>query len=103
MYRVRVLVNSRSGILPSLGDLLDMVEAVGKDAPVIISEFFTFFDERVDQVEGVTILWFARADVTRPEPAPVQVDGGLMGWAAQIAIRILPKSLVVLIPSAAGL
>ena len=81
----------------------DMVEVVGKDAPVIMPESFTFLDERVDQVERVTILRFARVDVMRPGPASVQVDGELMDWAARIAIRILPKSLVVLIPSAAGL
>lgn len=77
---------------------LELVALTRKDAPWVIGEVHRLFDGTVDRIEKVTSIRFSSLDVHRDHPAPVQVDGELMDSVTEVAIRVLPKSLTVLVP-----
>lgn len=78
---------------------LELVVAARKDIPYLIGDVLKLFDGTGDQFKKVTTIRFATAVVTRPNPAPVQVDGELLEPVDRVAVNVLPRALTVLIPA----
>ena len=82
--------------------LLELVVIAGQDFHRLLASFNRLYDGTLDQHPGVLSRRFCQLDVHRAQPAPIQVDGELVATReADVAIRILPKALTVLVPEAA--
>jgi len=79
--------------------LLELVVIATQDFPRLLANFKRLFDGTLDQHPGVLSRRFRQLDVHRARPAPIQVDGELVATqAADVAVRVLPKALTVLVP-----
>ncbi|MCX6997181.1 MAG: diacylglycerol kinase family protein [Kiritimatiellaeota bacterium] len=82
--------------------LLELVVIAGQDFNRLLASFNRLYDGTLDQHPGVLSRRFRQLDVHRARPAPIQVDGELVATReADVAIRVLPKALTVLVPEAA--
>jgi len=91
--------NARVAPLASLQDgLLDVV-IVGNarffDAPFLVARLFSGTFHRA---RGVTSLQTPEVRITRPAAGPAHLDGEPLSLPAQLHVRIVPRSLRLLIP-----
>ena len=78
---------------------LELVSLSRKDAPWIVSELPRLFDGTVDRVSRIKSIRFSQLNVYWKRPAPIQVDGELIEPVTHVEIKVLPKSLTVLVPT----
>lgn len=78
--------------------LMELVIMARSDWPRLIPNFPKLFSGKIDQLPEVTTHRFRSLVVKRSEPGPVQMDGELLSEPAEVEIKVLPKSLSVLVP-----
>jgi diacylglycerol kinase family enzyme len=80
--------------------LLELVVISSQDAPRVLASLNRLFDGTIDQLPGVYSKRFHSMDVHRAAPGPIQIDGELVEAPADVAVRVLPKALTILVPRA---
>lgn len=59
-----------------------------------------FFSGRLERSPYVDIHHTSQASITFARPLPLQIDGELIGDVTEVAVRIHPKKLTVIVPTA---
>jgi YegS/Rv2252/BmrU family lipid kinase len=95
--------NARIAPLASLQDgLLDVVIVESANllqAPILLARLFT---GSMHRASGVATLQTAMLTIRRQHEGPAHLDGEPVDLPAELQIRIVPRSLRVLVPAAAG-
>lgn len=78
--------------------LMEMVVVLKQDLPLLLVNIGRLFNGTVDQLSQVFTQRFRSLNVRRRDAAPIQVDGELVDAGPDVEIRLLPKSLTVLVP-----
>ncbi len=81
--------------------LMEMVVVLKQDLPLLLVNIGRLFNGTVDQLSQVFTQRFRSLNVRRRNAAPIQVDGELVDAGPDVEIRLLPKSLNVLVPESA--
>lgn len=77
---------------------LDLVVARQQHVPQLIAGLGKFFAGAVTDIPQVIYRRFRRLVISRPHPAPVQVDGELVDCPADLLVDVAPRALRMLIP-----
>jgi len=78
---------------------LELVVALRQDIAKLIANIGRLFDGSLDQIPEVVSKTFESLVVTRPNPAPIQVDGELVEASSEVRVRVMPGALKVLVPA----
>lgn len=79
---------------------MEMVVVRRPDLPLVLMNISRLFTGTLDCLPQVTTRRFRTLDVHRPKARPIQMDGELVEAGRDIAIRLIPKALTVLVPDA---
>lgn len=77
---------------------MELVVALRPDLPLLLMNIGRLFNGTIDQLPQITTRRFQRMDLHRPKATPIQLDGELVEAGREVAIRLLPKALSVLVP-----
>ncbi len=83
--------------------LLELVVVERKDAPAVLANLPRLFNGTMDRVGQVQTRKFSSLRVSRPNPAPIQLDGELVDADTEVVIDLLPEALTVLVPKKVAL
>lgn len=78
---------------------LELVVALRQDIAILIANIGRLFDGSIDTLPEVVSKTFQSLVVTRPDPAPIQVDGELVDASSEVRVRVMPEALKVLVPA----
>jgi len=81
---------------------LELVVARRQDVRQLAANIVRFFDGSIGEIPEIVFRSFRTLKVSRRRPATIQVDGELVEVPADITVRVLPRALRVMVPSAAG-
>jgi len=84
--------------LPDDGQL-ELVVALRQDIAKLIANIGRLFDGSIDKLPEVVSKTFQSLVVTRPGPAPIQVDGELVDASSEVRVGVMPSALKVLVPA----
>jgi len=85
------------GARPDDGQL-ELVVALRSDGPKLLVNIGRLFDGSINRIPEVVSKKFKTLHVTRPEPAPIQMDGELVEAPSEIRVEVMPAALKVLVP-----
>jgi len=77
---------------------LEMVVSLRPDLPLLLMNIGRLFNGTIDQLPQVSTRRFRRLDIRRAKATRIQMDGELADAGRDLAIRLLPKALHVLVP-----
>ncbi len=78
--------------------LMEMVVVLRQDLPLVLVNIARLFNGTLDHLPQVLTRRFRTLDIHRPKATPIQLDGELVEAGTDIEIRLLPKTLTVLVP-----
>jgi diacylglycerol kinase (ATP) len=78
--------------------LMEMVVVRRPDLPLLLVNIARLFDGTLNQLSQVTTRRFQTLDIHRRKATPIQMDGERVEAGRDIAIRLLPQALSVLVP-----
>ena len=79
---------------------MELVVALRPDLPLLLINIARLFNGTIDQLPQISTRRFRQMDLHRPKPTPIQMDGELVEAGRDLEIRLRPKALSVLVPSA---
>ena len=77
---------------------LELVVALRQDTPRLIANIGRLFDGSITGIPEVTSRRFRTMTVRRQKATPIQIDGELVQAPEEVAVRIRPAALKVLVP-----
>ena len=80
--------------------LMELVVVLRPDLPVMLMNIARLFNGTIDQLPQIATRRFRKMDLHRSRSTPIQMDGELVEAGRDVEIRLLPKALSVLVPSA---
>lgn len=78
--------------------LMEMVVVLRPDLPLVLMNLGRLFNGTLDRLPQVLTRRFRTLAVRRRNAAPIQLDGELVEAGPDVEIRLLPQTLVVLVP-----
>ena len=78
--------------------LMELVVALRPDLPLLLMNIARLFNGTLDQLPQISTRRFRQLDVHRSASTPIQMDGELVEAGNDVAFRLLPKALAVLVP-----
>ena len=77
---------------------MELVVALRPDLPLLLINIARLFNGTLDQLPQISTRRFRQLDVHRSASTPIQMDGELVEAGNDVAFRLLPKALAVLVP-----
>ena len=77
---------------------MELVVVLRPDLPVMLMNIARLFNGTIDQLPQIATRRFRQMDLHRTQPTPIQMDGELVEAGNDVAFRLLPKALAVLVP-----
>ena len=77
---------------------MELVVALRPDLPLLLINIARLFNGTLDQLPQISTRRFRQLDVRRSASTPIQMDGELVEAGNDVAFRLLPKALAVLVP-----
>ena len=81
--------------------LMELVVALRPDLPLLLINIARLFNGTLDELPQVATRRFRQLDLHRAKATPIQLDGELVEAGRDVQIRLLPRALAVLVPTAA--
>jgi diacylglycerol kinase (ATP) len=80
---------------------LELVVALRQDMPRLMANIHRLFDGSINAVPEVISRTFRSMRVRRAHASAIQIDGELVEAGREVAVRVLPRALKVLVPQGA--
>ena len=80
--------------------LMELVVALRPDLPLLLINIARLFNGTLDELPQVATRRFRQLDLHRAKATPIQLDGELVEAGRDVQIRLLPRALAVLVPTA---
>ena len=79
--------------------LMELVVALRPDLPLLLINIARLFNGTLDELPQVATRRFRQLDLHRAQATPIQLDGDLVEAGRDVQIRLLPRTLTVLVPT----